>query len=110
MPAVASAAQLASSPTGTAVESPPFDLTKEYCETSRWLNQLVALDDRISVHQGDVTDLPFNAATFDVVISQHVQMNVADKRGLYGEAPSGSNTRRASPYAAFVGLTFICTC
>jgi SAM-dependent methyltransferase len=50
------------------------------------LNQLVALDDRISVHQGDVTDLPFNAATFDVVISQHVQMNVADKARLYGEA------------------------
>jgi sarcosine/dimethylglycine N-methyltransferase len=63
-----------------------IDLTEEYCETSRWLNQLVALDDRISVHQGDVTDLPFNAATFDVVISQHVQMNVADKTGLYDEA------------------------
>ena len=62
-----------------------IDLTKDYCETSRWLNQLVALDDRISVHQGDVTDLPFVAATFDVVISQHVQMNVADKTGLYEE-------------------------
>ena len=35
------------------------DLTEEYCETSRWLNQLVGLDDQISVHQGDVTDLPF---------------------------------------------------
>ena len=63
-----------------------IDLTKEYCETSRWLNKLVALDDRIFVRQGDVTDLPFNAATFDVVISQHVQMNVADKAGLYGAA------------------------
>ncbi len=63
-----------------------IDLTEEYCQTSRWLNQLVALDDRISVHQGDVTDLPFNAATFDVVISQHVQMNVGDKAGLYDEA------------------------
>jgi len=63
-----------------------IDLTEEYCETSRWLNQLVALDDLISVHQGDVTNLPFDAGSFDVVASQHVQMNVADKAGLYAEA------------------------
>lgn len=62
------------------------DLTEEYCETHRWLNRLVGLDDRISVHQGDVTALPFADACFDVVISQHVQMNVADKARLYAEA------------------------
>lgn len=62
------------------------DLTNEYCETHRWLNRLVGLDDRISVHQGDVTALPFSDASFDVAISQHVQMNVADKAGLYSEA------------------------
>jgi sarcosine/dimethylglycine N-methyltransferase len=62
------------------------DLTDEYCETSRWLNRLVGLDDRISVRQADVTELPFADRTFDVAISQHVQMNVADKRRLYSEA------------------------
>ena len=62
------------------------DLTEEYCETSRWLNRLVGLDNRISVHQGDVTALPFADATFDVVLSQHVQMNIADKPRLYREA------------------------
>jgi sarcosine/dimethylglycine N-methyltransferase len=62
------------------------DLTEEYCETSRWLNRLVGLDDQISVRQGDVTQLPFADATFGVVFSQHVQMNVADKSGLYQEA------------------------
>src|SRR5580658_7985073 len=62
------------------------DLTEEYCNTSRWLNQLVGLDGYISVHQGDVTDLPFPTASFTVVMSQHVQMNVADKTRLYGEA------------------------
>ena len=62
------------------------DLTDEYCQTSRWLNGLVGLDDRISVRQADVTELPFAGGTFDVVISQHVQMNVADKARLYTEA------------------------
>lgn len=62
------------------------DLTEEYCETNRWLNRLVGLDDRISVRRADVTDLPFPDATFDVIFSQHVQMNVADKTRLYREA------------------------
>jgi SAM-dependent methyltransferase len=62
------------------------DLTDEYCETHRWLNGLVGLDDRISVRQADVTALPFADNAFDVVISQHVQMNVADKARLYAEA------------------------
>jgi sarcosine/dimethylglycine N-methyltransferase len=63
-----------------------IDLTEEYCETNRWLNGLVGLDDRISVRQADVTELPFADATFRFVISQHVQMNVADKARLYSEA------------------------
>jgi sarcosine/dimethylglycine N-methyltransferase len=62
------------------------DLTDEYCETSRWLNRLVGLDSRISVRQADVTALPFADSSFDVVFSQHVQMNVADKTRLYAEA------------------------
>jgi sarcosine/dimethylglycine N-methyltransferase len=62
------------------------DLTEEYCETAGWLNRLVGLGDWITVRQADVTELPFAAATFDVVFSQHVQMNVADKGSLYGEA------------------------
>jgi len=63
-----------------------IDLTEEYCATARWLNQLTGLDGLITVRPGDVTDLPFADATFQVVISQHVQMNVADKTRLYAEA------------------------
>ncbi|OBG31710.1 class I SAM-dependent methyltransferase [Mycobacterium sp. E3198] len=62
------------------------DLTDEYCETNRWLNRLVGLDGLISVHRADVTELPFPDAVFDVAISQHVQMNIADKARLYTEA------------------------
>jgi sarcosine/dimethylglycine N-methyltransferase len=64
----------------------PLDLTEEYCQTARWLNQLAGLDDRISVRRANVTDLPFEDATFTLVFSQHVQMNVADKALLYHEA------------------------
>jgi sarcosine/dimethylglycine N-methyltransferase len=63
-----------------------IDLTREYCETASWLNRLTGLDGKITVRQGDVTSLPFADATFDVVSSQHVQMNVADKARLYAEA------------------------
>ena len=62
------------------------DLTAEYCEAARWLNGCVRLDGMIDVRQADVLDLPFENASFDVVVSQHVQMNIADKRGLYREA------------------------
>jgi sarcosine/dimethylglycine N-methyltransferase len=62
------------------------DLTEDYCETADWLNRIVALDKQISVRQADVTELPFADATFQVVFSQHVQMNIADKSRLYREA------------------------
>lgn len=62
------------------------DLTAEYCDTHRWLNRLVGLDDSITVRQGDVTALPLPHGSVDVVVSQHVQMNVADKARLYAEA------------------------
>jgi sarcosine/dimethylglycine N-methyltransferase len=63
-----------------------IDLTAEYCDTARWLNGLVHLGDRIEVIEGDVTDLPLPDASVDVVVSQHVQMNIADKSRLYSEA------------------------
>jgi SAM-dependent methyltransferase len=63
-----------------------IDLTAEFCDTARWLNSLVNLDDRIEVIEGDVTELPLPDADFDLVVSQHVQMNIADKSRLYSEA------------------------
>ncbi|MGH3262006.1 MAG: class I SAM-dependent methyltransferase [Trebonia sp.] len=62
------------------------DLTEEFCDTARWLNELTGLDRQITVQQADVTRLPFADASFDVAISQHVQMNVPDKARLYAEA------------------------
>jgi ubiquinone/menaquinone biosynthesis C-methylase UbiE len=63
-----------------------IDLTEDYCRTAQWLNQLAGLDDRISVCHGDVTNVPFAPASFQVIVSQHVQMNVADKPALDRQA------------------------
>src|SRR3954447_885524 len=62
------------------------DIAPEYCDVAEWLNDAVGLGDMIEVHVADVTDLPFDDGSFDVVVSQHVQMNVADKGRLYAEA------------------------
>lgn len=63
-----------------------IDLTEEFCEVARELNRRTELDGSIEVRQGDVTDLPFADGSFDVVWTQHVTMNVADKASLYAEA------------------------
>jgi SAM-dependent methyltransferase len=62
------------------------DITPEYRDVAAWLNDAVGLGDLIEVRTADVTALPFDDASFDVVVSQHVQMNIADKRRLYAEA------------------------
>ncbi len=62
------------------------DLTGEFSKHRDWLNRLVGLDDRIVIRQADITALPFADAGFDVVVSQHVQMNVFDKAAISGEA------------------------
>jgi len=70
------------------------DLAPEYCDAAQWLTELVGLTGQITVTCANVCALPFPDASFDVVVSQHVQMNIADKAGLYGElrrvlAPGG---------------------
>jgi len=62
------------------------DLTEEYCDTARWLNESTGLADRINIIHGDVLDLPVADGSFDVIFSQHVQMNIPDKLTLYAEA------------------------
>jgi SAM-dependent methyltransferase len=60
-----------------------IDLTSEFVEVARDLNARVGLGDAIDVQVGDALDLPFPDDSFDVVWTQHVSMNIADKAGLY---------------------------
>ena len=62
-----------------------IDLSNEYIMTAKKLSKLVKLDSKTSFVQGDATSLPFEDNTFDIVWTQHVQMNIPDKEKLYFE-------------------------
>ncbi len=62
-----------------------IDLSDEFIRTARKLTELVRLDDRTTFLQGDATSLPFEDASFDAVWTQHVQMNIANKKQFYSE-------------------------
>ena len=62
-----------------------LDLTPALCDANRELNRLVGLSRRIKVVEGDATDLPFEDATFDRVVTIHASMNIDRKRTMYRE-------------------------
>ncbi len=62
-----------------------LDVTDEYCRVAEMLSARVGLADRTAFRQGSALGLPFADRHFDVVWTEHVQMNVADKAGFYGE-------------------------
>lgn len=62
-----------------------LDLTAAYCDAARMLGELTGLSELVEVHRGDALELPFAAASFDLVWTQHASMNIADKPRLYGE-------------------------
>jgi len=62
-----------------------IDLSNEYIRTANKLSKLVKLDSKTTFIQGDATNLPFDDNSFDVVWTQHVQMNIPDKKKFYSE-------------------------
>jgi len=62
-----------------------LDLTEEYCRVAEMLSARVGLADRTVFRQGSALALPFAHAHFDVVWTEHVQMNIANKAGFYRE-------------------------
>jgi ubiquinone/menaquinone biosynthesis C-methylase UbiE len=62
-----------------------IDLTHEYCRAAAMLSAKIGLSHLVDFRQGDATELPFDAQTFDVVWTEHVAMNIPDKTRLYKE-------------------------
>lgn len=61
------------------------DLCAEYCEVARALTERVGLADQVSFRQGSALDLPVPTGSFDLVLSEHVQMNVEGKETYFAE-------------------------
>jgi SAM-dependent methyltransferase len=62
-----------------------IDLTHAYCAAATMLSQRLGLSNRTAFHHGSALALPFTDATFDLVWTEHAQMNIADKARFYGE-------------------------
>jgi MPBQ/MSBQ methyltransferase len=62
-----------------------IDLTKEYVEVANALTDLVGLTHRVEFRQASALNMPFDDGSFDVVWTEHVQMNIANKRVFYAE-------------------------
>lgn len=62
-----------------------IDLSHEYIRTARGLSELVGLQDKTRFIQSNALELPFENGSFDVVWTQHVQMNVRHKLKFYSE-------------------------
>jgi len=103
-----------------------IDLTDEYIDVANKLTELVNLTDKVSFKQGSALELPFPSENFDIVWTEHTQMNIADKKQFYGELgrvlkPNGrlvfhdvffgtvSNPHYPTPWAEYDSLSSLCT-
>jgi ubiquinone/menaquinone biosynthesis C-methylase UbiE len=62
-----------------------IDLTREYVDVACALADLAGLKDSVAFHRSSALDMPFDDGSFDVVWTEHVQMNISDKRAFYAE-------------------------
>jgi ubiquinone/menaquinone biosynthesis C-methylase UbiE len=62
-----------------------IDLTEEYISVGKQLTDLVGLSDQVELHQGSALEISFEDEMFDIVWTEHVQMNIADKDRFYSE-------------------------
>ncbi len=61
------------------------DLAPTYVRIAELLAKRAGLADRVSYRAGSITALPFADASFDLVWTQHVVMNIPDRDALYRE-------------------------
>ena len=61
------------------------DLSEPFVEAARYLTERTGLGALVSFQPGSALALPLAGGCFDVVLLQHVAMNIADRAQLYGE-------------------------
>lgn len=71
--------------TAHACNATGIDLTAEYIDVARQLAERVGLSGRVAFEHCSALELPFADAAFDVVWTEHAQMNIVDKERFYSE-------------------------
>lgn len=61
------------------------DLSEPFVEAARYLTERTGQTDRVSFKVASALELPFPDEAFEVVVLQHVAMNIEDRAGLYRE-------------------------
>jgi sarcosine/dimethylglycine N-methyltransferase len=62
-----------------------IDLSAPFVDAARYLTERTGQSDRVSFETASALELPFADGQFDVVLLQHVAMNVRDRARLYRE-------------------------
>ena len=63
-----------------------LDITPAFVEAANRLTTLLRMEDRVTIRHGDGQRLPYGDAAFDGAYTQHVTMNVADRRRFFAES------------------------
>jgi ubiquinone/menaquinone biosynthesis C-methylase UbiE len=61
------------------------DLSQPFVDAARYLTERTGQNGQVSFETASALDLPFNDGLFNVVLLQHVAMNISDRARLYRE-------------------------
>ena len=61
------------------------DLSEPFVDAARYLTERTGQSGQVSFETASALELPFDAGRFDVVLLQHVAMNISDRTRLYHE-------------------------
>ena len=61
------------------------DLSEPFVDAARYLTERTGQGGQVSFQTASALELPFDDSHFDVVLLQHVAMNISDRTGLYRE-------------------------
>jgi sarcosine/dimethylglycine N-methyltransferase len=62
-----------------------IDLSAAFVDAARYLTERTGQSEQVSFQIASALELPFEDGRFDVVLLQHVAMNISDRAQLYGE-------------------------
>jgi SAM-dependent methyltransferase len=62
-----------------------IDLSEPFVDAARYLTERTGQSAQVSFQTGSALELPFDDGCFDVVLLQHVAMNISDRTRLYRE-------------------------